>query len=212
MKRTYKDEAIVLRRQNIGEADRILTLFTKNHGKIKAIAKGVRKVQSKKSPHLDLLILSQIFFAKAREIDIILEAQSVEVYDGLKKSLAKMKAGLYFAELVDVLSAERQEHQEVFNLLREALRSISTSHESKVPLISRSFELKLLSLLGFWSRSRLKIEKREVLLGADILEKRSFKDIDSLSIEEGLEKELSRRLQTIIEDISERRLKTPRFI
>lgn len=211
MKRTYKDEGIVLRRQNIGEADRILTVLTKRHGKIKAVVKSVRKINSKKAAHLDLLTHSQIFFAHGRQIDIICETQEIEVFTGLKTSFPKMKAGLYLAEVIDTLTVEGEDHAEVFDFMLQALRSIARLDEGKIPLILLSFEIKLLSALGFWAKNRLKMEKEEVLLAADVLKKRPLEDVFHLALEKGLEKELGGQLQTIIEEISERRLKTPRI-
>lgn len=211
MRRTFKDEGIVIRKKNIGESDRILTIFTKNHGKIQAFAKGVRKIHSKKAPHLDLLCRSRIFFTQTRESDIVTEAQSLERFDALKTSLAKAQAGIYLAEILDFLTEEKQPYQNVFDLFVEALRGISSLKDDKIPLILISFKLKLLSVLGFWSANRLRIREKGIFTAAEILRKSSFFQVSHLSIEKKFERELLGELILVIEEISEKRLKTPKI-
>lgn len=211
MRQTYKDEGVVIRKKNVGEADRILTIFTKKHGKVQAFAKGIRKIRSKKAPHLDLLVRSRIFFIQARELDIVTEAQSLERFDELKTSLAKTQAGLYFAETLDFLTEQKQDNQDAYNLFILALRAISAFSDDKIPLVLISFQLKLLKILGFWSYNRFKIKKGNIQMAAEILQKSSFSAIPRLSVEKELERVLFEELVILIEEISERKLKTPRI-
>jgi len=78
--RSYKTEGIVLKRINYGEADRILTIYTKRHGKIRAIAKGVRKLTSRKAGSLELFNNVVLFLVKGKNLDIITEAQTVDLF------------------------------------------------------------------------------------------------------------------------------------
>lgn len=211
MWQTYKDEGIVIRRKNVGEADRILTIFTKKHGKVQAFAKGVRKIHSKKAPHLDLLVRSRLFFTHGRELDIVTEAQSLERFDELKTSFAKNQMGLYLAESLDFLTEEKQEYQHVYDLFILALRAGSAFSEDKTPLVLISFQLKLLKTLGFWSDNRFKIKRGNIQMAAEILRKSSFSKISRLSVKKELERALFEELILSIEEISERNLKTPVF-
>ena len=77
MIRSYKATAIILKRTNFSEADRLITIFTKKHGKLTLIAKGIRKLTSRKKGHLELFTLAQLQIAKTKSIDIITEAATV---------------------------------------------------------------------------------------------------------------------------------------
>ena len=82
--RTFRAQGLVLRHFEYGEADRILTIFTLEHGKIKAIAKGVRKIGSRKAGHLEPLTRSNLFFASGRDLAIVTQAETIEPYLKLK--------------------------------------------------------------------------------------------------------------------------------
>src|SRR5712692_10224619 len=98
---SYSTEAIVLKRTDLGEADRILTLFTPAKGKIRAVAKGTRRPTSKLAGHLDLLTRSQLQVALGRNLDIVTQAEGRENFRYLRTELWHMTCGFYLAELVD---------------------------------------------------------------------------------------------------------------
>ena len=93
--RSYPIEAIVLKRTDIGEADRILTLFTPNRGKMRAVAKGIRRPISKKAGHLELLNRSQLQIALGRNLDIVTQAEGRENFLHLRSELWHMTCGFY---------------------------------------------------------------------------------------------------------------------
>jgi len=149
---TYKTEGVILKRSNYGEADRILTIYTKHYGKIKAIAKGVRKITSRKGGNLELFNHCVLFLAKGRNLDIITEAQVINSFSRLGDDLEKVAAAFYLVELVDQLTAEEQVNRQVFDLLVETLDGLcAASYELRA--ITQSFEVELLKLLGFWSET-----------------------------------------------------------
>src|SRR5690348_4159775 len=98
---SYSTKAVILKRTDLGEADRIVTLMTANKGKMHAIAKGVRRPISKMGGHLDLLCHSQLQVAQGRNLDIITQAQGLENFLHLRVSQWHMTCGFYLAELVD---------------------------------------------------------------------------------------------------------------
>jgi DNA repair protein RecO (recombination protein O) len=145
--RLYSTEAIVLSRRDLGEADRILTLFTPNHGKLSVIAKGSRKAKSRSGPHLDVLSRSNIDLAKGRDLDVVTSAQYIDIHERLRTDLDAFCAASYLAELVRHLTQEHQEQPPVYDLLK---RSLAVINEGVEPwLVMRYFEFGLLSLLGY---------------------------------------------------------------
>ena len=99
--RSYSTEAITLKRTDLGEADRIVTLFTPGKGKYHAIAKGTRRPVSKLAGHLELLSRSQLQLALGRNLDIVTQAEGRENFLHLRSDLWHMTCGFYLAELVD---------------------------------------------------------------------------------------------------------------
>lgn len=147
---SYKTEGVILKRLNYGEADRILTIYTKHYGKIRAIAKGVRKITSRKGGNLELFNHCVLFLAEGRNLDIITEAQVTNSFSRLGDDLEKAAAAFYLVELVDQLTADGQVNRQVFDLLVKALSELSAKR-CELGAVVRGFEVGLLKLLGFWS-------------------------------------------------------------
>lgn len=148
--RTYRSEAVVLRRIDFGEADRLLTLYSREHGKIKAIAKGARKPQSRKTGHVELFMRSKFFLAKGRNLDIITQAETIEPYVALRSDLVRTTYASYAVELLDRFTAAEDKHTGIYDLLIHALDWFATADD--VLLTARYYELRLLSLTGFQPR------------------------------------------------------------
>jgi DNA repair protein RecO (recombination protein O) len=145
--RVYKTEAIVLKRTNLGEADSIITLFTPNLGKIRAVAKGVRRPKSKLGGHLDLLTQSSLLLAQGQNLDVITQSQTIENFLPLRSDLWRMSCAIYLVELVDRFIAEQVENYPVYRLLQTALLRLCEVQSNE--LVLRHFELHLLSYLGY---------------------------------------------------------------
>jgi DNA repair protein RecO (recombination protein O) len=170
--RSYSTEAIVLKQSDLGEADRILTLFTPYRGKFHAIAKGSRRPGSKKAGHLDLLCRSQLHIAQGRNLDIITQAQSLESFLHFRSEFWHMTCGFYLAELLDRFiedssgSSPQDAQKHTYELLALALRALeedalemqqrrhegnedTTQSYDRTQLLLRYFEIDLLSLIGY---------------------------------------------------------------
>jgi DNA repair protein RecO (recombination protein O) len=145
--RVYKTQAIVLRQRKLGEADKIVTLFSSHQGKIDAVAKGVRRTKSRMAGHLEPLTLGSYLLAEGRELDIVTQAETIEAFPHLRDDLDRISRGIYCAELVDRLTPERSEGNPVFRLLAETLRILD--HDPNLDLAVRRFEMHLLDLLGY---------------------------------------------------------------
>ncbi len=152
--RVYTTEAVVLRRSDLGEADRILTLFSPAHGKIRAIAKGVRRTTSRLSGHLEPFTRTEMLLARGRELDVITQAEGRERLDGLRASAWHMSAAWYCSELIDRFLETADPHPRLYFLYIQTLRLLDQSaadsqRQSRCWLGLRYFELRLLDELGY---------------------------------------------------------------
>src|SRR3712207_4600955 len=145
--RLYRTEAVVLRRMDYGEADRILTLYTPHYGKLRVISKGVRKLTSRLAGHLELFVRTNLMLATGRTFDVVTGAQIVEPYRALHDDLGRVSYAYYVAELLDKLTVDDEENRPAYDLLVATLRALD---ESTAPdLITRYFELHLLGFMGY---------------------------------------------------------------
>ncbi len=145
--KVYKTEAIVLKRINLGEADKILTLYTPNLGKLSAIAKGVRRPRSKMGGHLELLTHCSLMLARGQNLDIITQSETISSFLPLRDNLWRASLALYAAELVEQLTAEHVENYPVYKLLLDTLHRLCETKDGELTL--RYFELNLLTHLGY---------------------------------------------------------------
>lgn len=146
--RTYRTQAVVLRRRDYADADRILTVYTPRLGKVELIAKGVRKTTSRKAGHLELFSHASLLVAQARTWGIVTEATTMESFLQLRSDLDRIGWAGYVCELVDAFGSAEDENQELWEMLLYALRVLD-SGEEQIDLFLRWFELHLLSLVGF---------------------------------------------------------------
>lgn len=142
----YKAEAVVLRSRVYGEADRILSLFTKEWGKISAIAKGVRKPTSRLRGAVQLFSHTHLVLYKGKTLDTITQGEAAEDFSFLQNDLERLAAASYCAELVDRLTLENQPLPKLFWLLLRALRALGWGDPA---LVARVFEAQLLVILGY---------------------------------------------------------------
>lgn len=149
--RTYKTEGIIIKRRNFGEADRILTVFTKRFGKIQVKAVGVRRITSRRSPHIELLNLSVLSLHKGHNLPILTEAQTIEDFSSIKNNLIKVGFAYHICELIDGLCPENQEQRRVFFLLEDVLGRLEK--EDDIVSIIHEFEIELLTILGYYKPS-----------------------------------------------------------
>ncbi|MGB9792281.1 MAG: DNA repair protein RecO [Thermacetogeniaceae bacterium] len=142
----YKAEAVVLRSRVYGEADRILSLFTKEWGKISAIAKGVRKPTSRLRGAVQLFSHTHLVLYKGKTLDTITQGEAAEDFSFLQGDLERLAAASYCAELVERLTFENQPLPKLFWLLLKALRTLRWGDPA---LIVRVFEAQLSVILGY---------------------------------------------------------------
>lgn len=143
---TYKTEGIILRRVNFAEADRILTILTPQHGKVSAIAKGMRRIGSKLGPHLDIFSEIQLMLASGKSLDVVTSAQQLKRFDVITGNYEAMRMGFLACEMVDKLT-DKHTSSTIYKLL---LQTLSLLNQSKnLPVVELYFKLQLLDLLGY---------------------------------------------------------------
>lgn len=125
----------------------MLTLYSRDFGKIKALAKGARKPQARKAGHIELFMRSNFMFAEGKSIDIVTQAELVEPYTALRDDLVRTTYAAYAAELIDGLTPEADRDPAKYDLLSKGLAWLAEAGD--VMLAARYFELRLLSLAGF---------------------------------------------------------------
>ncbi len=151
--RVYSTEGIILRRTDFGEADRILTIFTPAYGKVRAIAKGVRRTTSRLAGHLEPFTRTQLLLASGRDLDIVTQAEGRERLEALRGDVWHATGAWYVAELVDRFLEEDDPHPRFYTLFAETLRCMEAGaqahEETRSWLALRFFELRLLGELGY---------------------------------------------------------------
>ena len=166
--RTYRAEALVLKHQPLGEADLLVTCYTRDDGKLRAVAKGARRPASKLVGHLEPLTRVSLSLARGRNLDQVTQAQVVESFAAVKANLAAVAQGLYVAELVDGFGVEASGNPALYYLALETLAALPTRDgqpESDLPL--RFFELHLLSVSGLLPELYQCVECRQPLTPGD---------------------------------------------
>ncbi len=141
----YRDTGVVLRTYKLGEADRIVVLLTEHHGKVRAVAKGVRKTMSKFGARLEPLSHVRLLLYQGRELDIVSQADSVDTLAPLVGDLDHLTNGLAIVEAVDQLTPDREPVPHVYRMLVGALRTVA---ERSGALVVPAFYWKLLASEG----------------------------------------------------------------
>jgi DNA repair protein RecO (recombination protein O) len=169
--RSFQTEGIILKQARLGEFDKIITLYTPEYGKLRAVAKGACRPNSKLGGNVEPLTHSLLFLARGRNLDIVTQSQTMNGFLALKSDLWCMACGLYLLELVDCFTAEGGENRSLFDLLLDTLNRLSDPGGNETAL--RYFELHLLQQLGYRPQlyrcvgcdSRLKAEINSFSLG-----------------------------------------------
>ncbi len=145
--RSQRIEAVVLRHTDWGEADRLLWLFTRELGKLRAVAKGVRKPRSRKAGHLEPFTRSSLLLAWGREMHIVTQAEAVDPYMALREDLVRLGYAAYVIELLDRFAYEEGENRSLYRLLTDTLARLNSEPDPSFSV--RYYEVRLLDLIGF---------------------------------------------------------------
>jgi len=142
----YRDEGVVLRTYRLGEADRIVVLCTRRHGKVRAVAKGVRKTKSKFGSRLEPTSHVALQLYEGRELDIVTQVDSIDHFRAIRDDLDRLTRASTMLEVVDQLSQEGGINPRLYQMLIGGLRALS---DHNGPLVVPAFFWKLLALEGY---------------------------------------------------------------
>ena len=147
----YKTQAINLKSYNFGEADKIIVMYSRDHGIIRCIAKGVRRYTSKLGGRMEMLISNNLLLANGKNLDIICQADLVDSFKEIRKDISKLTYAVYCAEMINTFGLENDSNSSrIYDVFFESLKNISlaSSTEDILWTIIR-FKLKLMKLLGY---------------------------------------------------------------
>jgi DNA repair protein RecO (recombination protein O) len=145
---SFRVEGVVLRHADWGETDRLLTLYTRERGKVRAIAKGARKIRSRKAGHLEPFTRVTLQLARSHDLPIVTQADTLDAYLPIHENLVKTSQAAYIVELLDRFTYEDDtENYGIFRLLTEVLSRLEKEPDPWLAI--RYYEVRLLDLLGY---------------------------------------------------------------
>lgn len=160
----YKVKAIVLKSREMREADRILTIFSREQGKLRVVAHGVNKPASRKRGSVQPFCYTDFLLHRGREIDSVSQCQVLEMFSQLREDLTRLTYASYLAELVDSLTGEGESNQAVFALLLTCFARLAETGGDP-ELVARSFEARLAVLLGYGPRLDVCVNCQSIVKG-----------------------------------------------
>jgi len=149
--RLYKTEAVILTDSDLGDQDKVITLFSKEHGKVKAVAKGARRLKSRFSPAIQMLsyVTAVLYESKRMAMDTLNECEINSSFLGIRNDLLRLAYGYYVAELMMKFVQGSETPRFLFDLLLKTLFSLEKIPKQSLSALMRGFELKILSILGY---------------------------------------------------------------
>jgi len=142
----YHERGVVLRTYKLGEADRIVTILTRDRGKVRAVAKGVRKTKSRFGGRLEPASHVQLLLYEGRELDIVTQAETIDHFGPLREDYERLSRAVSLLEVADQVAQERQANPALYRMLVGALQALASRD---TPLVVPAFFLKVLSLEGY---------------------------------------------------------------
>ncbi len=155
--RLFKSQGLILKYNNYSETDKIITLLTKDRGKMAFMAKGVRRMKSKKRGHLELFNIVN-FSAQLKEggIGYLTEVETLRSFPKIRRKLKKMTLAYYFMEIIAKVSPPEESNNDLFNLINIYMTRLERT--DKLKSLRQSFISDLLVLLGFWPKNKQMVD------------------------------------------------------
>ncbi|OGM74442.1 DNA repair protein RecO [Candidatus Woesebacteria bacterium RIFOXYB1_FULL_38_16] len=158
---TYKGEAIVLSRKDFSEADRILTVYSKEFGKLSLLAKGIKRPKSRKRGNLEVFSQIKFLAAKTKGLGILVEVALIESFSYLRKDLKRMALAYYVIEVIGRITNYEERNERLYELLVKYFGKIE--NEEGLLKLRESFIFDLLTLLGYWPKEKTLVNSDQVL-------------------------------------------------
>ena len=142
----YREVGIVLRTMRLGEADKIVTMVTQGRGKVRAVAKGVRKTKSRFGGRLEPLQHVSLQLYEGRSLDTITQVETIDYFRGIREDLDRLTQATTMLEVVDAVVQEGEQNPKLHQMLLGALRTLEAAPS---PLVVPAFFWKLLAHEGY---------------------------------------------------------------
>lgn len=159
--KVFTTEGIILARRQYSEADRILSVFTKDYGRLVFIAKGVRKPASRKRGHIEIFTYLKLHASRGKGIEILTEAEIIDNFTDIRKNLRKVALAYYFMEVVGRTTKEGAASIQLFYLILHYLRLLTK--ENKLKHLRKEFVGDILTTLGYWPAGKPLLNPDELL-------------------------------------------------
>jgi len=207
--RYLNTEGIILKRINYKDADKILTIYTKEAGKISAIAKGIRKINSKRKSHLELLNCVKMHLIKSHGMYIVAQTEVIATNPQIRGNLERTNLAYYITEIFDKLIPEEEQSDLLFKFLQKTLKVLNES--SDITFVN-GFNLKLLKLTGFYSKNKIESFPNEIKEYFKQLEIMKYEDVLNIHPDYMLAKTSHEILRSLTEEVLEKPLKVKLFV
>ena len=168
---TFSVTGFILKRRNLSESDRLITVYTRNKGKIVVIAKGIRKIHSRKSPHMEIFNLVNLFLARGRTFPVVTEVSTQMIFKNIASNLTRIAYGYKMIETVDRLCPQSDVNEQVFNLLHHGLMMLNNENNESSSKICDIFISQLLWRLGYSEQNTIYYGEKLDSIVHSILEK-----------------------------------------
>jgi len=172
--RNYSTEGIILATKDYSEADRILVIYSKNHGKLSLVAKGVRKTKSKKRGHLEIFNHLKFSAVRTKGLDIISEAELINSFPKIRKNLKKISVGYYFCEVIGKSIKDEESHPGFFDFILSYF--LRLEKEDNLTKVRNDFVKDILINLGYWPKDK------EIVNPDKVLEAVTERNINSIRV------------------------------
>lgn len=146
----YATQGIVLARRSFSEADRLVTLFSRDFGKVTLLAKGVKKPKSRKRGHIEVFNWVKFSARRSRSIDLLLEVSSINSFSEIRQDLKKVAVAYFLLEAINRTTRESEQNEDLYQLLLRTLRRLTK--EQHLRSLREDFIYELLVFGGFWAK------------------------------------------------------------
>jgi DNA repair protein RecO (recombination protein O) len=171
----YTVTALILKRTNVGETDRLLTIFSKTHGKKRVLAKGVRTITSRRGPHLDALSEVKLTLHQGKTWDTVTEADTIFSGRLVYTSWMRMRAAYMTADILDHVVASDDPHPVVYDLASKTFQTIGHGDEQRLEENMLYFCNKILFLLGFLTEEKFFLRLSDAIAHIERMSERKIR-------------------------------------
>lgn len=147
----YFTEGIILRHRNFRESDRLLTVYTKDHGKLEVVARGSRKITSKLAGNLEPFILTELMVVRGKSFDTVTASETIQYFSAIRADFQKIQLASHYVEIIDNLIKVHHKDLRIFNLIKEVFSDIEkiVPFKEKRAKMDWYFAWRILRYLGF---------------------------------------------------------------